>query len=115
MNATGKRERWCRYTVSPDQGNETVAASGRRGDKHILHGTRKETKRMNKQSYTNTQELPYTLSVEEMAAFLGISRVGAYNLSHSKGFPSKRIGKRILIPRDEFLAWLKELPEVSNA
>ena len=113
MNATGKRERWCRYTVSPDQGNETVAASGRRGDKHILQGPRKETKRMNK-PYTNTQELPYTLSVEEMAAFLGISRVGAYNLSHSKGFPSKRIGKRILIPRDEFLAWLKELPEVSN-
>lgn len=70
---------------------------------------------MKTQTYSNTQELPYTLSVEEMAAFLGISRVGAYNLSHSKGFPSKRIGKRILIPRDEFLAWLKELPEVSNA
>ena len=69
---------------------------------------------MKTQTYSNTQELPYTLSVEEMAAFLGISRVGAYNLSHSKGFPSKRIGKRILIPRDEFLAWLKELPEVSN-
>ena len=115
MNATGKRERRCRYTVSPDQGNETVAASGRRGDKYRLRGQRKETKRMNKQSYTNTNELPYTLSVEEMAAFLGISRVGAYNLSHSKGFPSKRIGRRILIPRDEFLAWLKELPEVSNA
>ena len=70
--------------------------------------------KMKTQPYTNTNELPYTLSVEEMAAFLGISRVGAYNLSHSKGFPSKRIGKRILIPRDEFLAWLKELPEVSN-
>ena len=68
-----------------------------------------------KPTYTNTQELPYTLSVEEMAAFLGISRVGAYNLSHSKGFPSKRIGKRILIPRDAFLAWLKDLPEVSEA
>ncbi|MBQ8087946.1 MAG: helix-turn-helix domain-containing protein [Clostridia bacterium] len=68
---------------------------------------------MNK-TYTNTQELPYTLSVEEMAAFLGISRVGAYNLSHSKGFPSVRVGKRILIPRDKFLEWLNELPEVSN-
>ena len=68
-----------------------------------------------KPTYTNAQELPYTLSVEEMAAFLGISRVGAYNLSHSKGFPSKRIGKRILIPRDAFLAWLKDLPEVSEA
>ena len=49
-----------------------------------------------------------------MAAFLGISRVGAYNLCHAKGFPSVRIGKRILIPRDRFLAWLNELPEVAN-
>ena len=64
--------------------------------------------------YTHTDELPYTLSVEELAAFLGISRVGAYNLCHAKGFPSMRIGKRILIPRDRFLAWLNELPEVAN-
>ena len=70
---------------------------------------------MNNKTYLNAQELPFTLSVEEMAAFLGISRVAAYNLSHSKGFPSKRIGRRILIPRDDFLAWLDKLPEVSEA
>ncbi len=70
---------------------------------------------MNNKTYLNTRELPFTLSVEEMAAFLGISRVAAYNLSHSKGFPSKRIGRRILIPRDDFLAWLDKLPEVSEA
>ena len=70
---------------------------------------------MNNKTDLNTHELPFTLSVEEMAAFLGISRVAAYNLSHSKGFPSKRIGKRILIPRDDFLAWLDKLPEVSEA
>jgi hypothetical protein len=29
-------------TGSPDQGSEAVAASGRRGDKHPLHGPRKE-------------------------------------------------------------------------
>ena len=51
-------------------------------------------------------DLPMTLSVEDVASYLGISRVGAYNLSHSKGFPSMRIGKRILIPRDHFLEWL---------
>ena len=71
-----------------------------------------------KNTFTHTNELPFTLSVEEMAAFLGISRVGAYNgaynLCHAKGFPSVRIGKRILIPRDRFLAWLNELPEVAN-
>ena len=67
-----------------------------------------------KPTFTNTNELPFTLSVEEMAGFLGISRVGAYNLAHRKGFPSVRIGKRILIPRDSFLHWLNELSEVNN-
>ncbi|MDO4853046.1 MAG: helix-turn-helix domain-containing protein [Clostridia bacterium] len=66
-----------------------------------------------KPTFTNTNELPFTLSVEDMATFLGISRVGAYNLAHRKGFPSVRIGKRILIPRDRFLAWLNDLQEVS--
>ena len=47
-----------------------------------------------------------TLSVEDVASYLGISRVGAYNLCHAQGFPSMRIGKRILIPRDRFLEWL---------
>ena len=61
---------------------------------------------MNKQTYSNTNELPFTLSVEEMATFLGISRVGAYNLAHAKGFPTLRVGKRILVPRDQFLQWM---------
>ncbi len=65
-------------------------------------------------TYKQTDELPFTLSVEEMAAFLGISRVGAYNLSHRKGFPAVRVGKRILIPRDKFLTWLDTLPEVER-
>jgi excisionase family DNA binding protein len=55
---------------------------------------------------TSIGDLPITLSVEDVASYLGISRVGAYNLCHSKGFPSMRIGKRILIPRDHFFAWL---------
>lgn len=58
-------------------------------------------------NYQNIAELPFTLSVEELAAFLGISRVGAYNLTHSEGFPTLRVGKRILIPRDLFLDWMK--------
>ena len=57
-------------------------------------------------NYQNIAELPFTLSVEELAAFLGISRVGAYNLAHSEGFPTLRVGKRILIPRDLFLDWM---------
>ena len=57
--------------------------------------------------YTNFDSLPITLSVSDVANVLGISRVGAYNLCHSKGFPSMRIGKRILIPKDRFIQWLE--------
>ena len=53
-------------------------------------------------------DLPITLSVEDVASYLGISRVGAYTLCHLKGFPSMRIGKRILIPRDRFLEWIDQ-------
>lgn len=42
---------------------------------------------------------------------LGISRVNAYNLCHSEGFPTIRIGKRILIPKHRFLGWLEEQQE----
>lgn len=64
--------------------------------------------------YNNINELPFTLSVEDISRLLGISRVGAYNLSHSEGFPAVRVGKRILIPRERFLEWLDARPEVNR-
>ncbi len=63
---------------------------------------------------TDKEGLPVTMNVEQVAAFLGISRVGAYNLVRIKGFPSMRIGKRILIPRDQFLSWLEKLSSTSD-
>ncbi len=48
-----------------------------------------------------------TLSVDEMAAVLGISRPKAYELAHSDGFPVIRIGRRIRIPVTELEKWLE--------
>ena len=48
------------------------------------------------------------LSVPEVAAALGISRAGAYELVKERGFPSLTIGSRILIPRDKLIAWIDE-------
>ena len=56
--------------------------------------------------YTSYDELPLMLSVAEVAAVLGISRAGAYELAHSDGFPALKIGSRIVVPRDKFLAWI---------
>ena len=60
------------------------------------------------QSYKTYEDLPLTLNPTDVANALGISRVNAYNLCHSVGFPAIRLGKRILIPKEGFLKWLNE-------
>ena len=62
---------------------------------------------MKKEIFKSYEELPLMLSVPEMAAALGISRAGAYELARSEGFPAQRIGTRIVIPKDELREWIK--------
>ncbi len=61
-----------------------------------------------KRLYHSYDDLPVTLNVQDVAIVLGISRVNAYNLCHSVGFPVIRIGKRILIPKHRFIGWLEQ-------
>jgi excisionase family DNA binding protein len=63
---------------------------------------------MKKSEYKNYDELPLMLSVPQVAAVLGISRAGAYELARSQGFPSLTIGTRIVVPKDKFIAWVEE-------
>jgi excisionase family DNA binding protein len=49
----------------------------------------------------------YALKVEEVGEILGISRASAYNLARSKGFPSLRVGKRLIVPREAFFRWME--------
>ena len=60
------------------------------------------------QNYRTYQDLPLTLSPNDVAAVLGISRMNAYRLCHGHNFPAIRLGKRFLIPRDRFLEWLEQ-------
>ena len=62
---------------------------------------------MKKEIFKSYEELPLMLSVPEMAAALGISRAGAYELVRSEGFPALRIGTRIVIPKYELRKWIK--------
>ena len=62
---------------------------------------------MKKEIFKFYEELPQMLTVPEMAAALGISRAGAYELARSEGFPALRIGTRIVIPKDELREWIK--------
>lgn len=61
---------------------------------------------MKQSSYKSYDELPLMLSVPEVAAVLGISRAGAYELVRSDGFPSLKIGSRIVVPKEKFIDWI---------
>ena len=47
-----------------------------------------------------------TMSVQELSARMGISLPKAYELVKTRGFPTLRIGTRILIPIDAYKEWL---------
>ena len=47
-----------------------------------------------------------TMSVQELFAQMGISLPKAYELVKTPGFPTLRIGTRILIPIDAYKEWL---------
>lgn len=48
------------------------------------------------------------LSVEELVAYFKISRSKVYELVHTDGFPTLRLGRRILIPVDKLMDWVNE-------
>jgi excisionase family DNA binding protein len=54
------------------------------------------------------EQLPLTLKADQVAAVLGISRANAYTLLRREDFPTLRIGKRMLVPRDRFVQWIEE-------
>ncbi len=59
-----------------------------------------------KANHRHFDELPAMLTAAELAGALGISKAGAYTLIHSKGFPTLRIGKRLMVPKDKLAAWI---------
>lgn len=62
--------------------------------------------RLRQTAYKSYDELPLMLSVPEMAAVLGISRAGAYELVRGKGFPALKIGSRVVVPKEKFIGWI---------
>ena len=56
----------------------------------------------------NYDDLPLFLNAEKLAKVLGVSISSAYELMHEKDFPSVRIGKRFIVPRDDLKRWMEE-------
>ena len=61
-----------------------------------------------KTSFTSFDELPVMLNADQLAQALNLSRAGAYQLMHSSSFPTVRIGKRMLVPKEHLLRWLDQ-------
>ncbi len=61
-----------------------------------------------KQPTHSYDELPSVLNAGQLAAALGISKAGAYQLLNSAAFPTLKIGKRKLVPKDKLLAWIDQ-------
>ena len=58
------------------------------------------------------RELPKEVySVQESAEVLGVGVNTVYNLAHTRDFPSFKLGKRIVIPRQHFLCWMDRMVE----
>lgn len=50
--------------------------------------------------------MPSVLTVTQIGAVMGINRGAAYDLAHREGFPKIQIGRRIVIPKESFVAWM---------
>lgn len=61
---------------------------------------------MKKSIYTSYDELPLLLNVKQLADLLGVSDSSVYELIQEDSFPSLRIGKRIVIPKEELREWI---------
>ena len=63
---------------------------------------------MKKSVFTNYDELPLLLNTTQLADLLGVSHSSVYELIQENGFPSLRIGKRIVIPKEELRQWISD-------
>lgn len=63
---------------------------------------------MKESKYKSYDELPLFLNTELVAQVLGIAPSSAYELMHEDGFPVLKIGNRMVVPKEKFVAWVEE-------
>lgn len=55
-----------------------------------------------------TQELPDIITVKQLSMYLRISLNATYELMRSASFPTLRIGKRMLVSKENLMEWIDE-------
>ena len=56
-------------------------------------------------TYHSYDELPLFLNAELVAKVLGVSISTAYELPNDPGFPTLRVGSRMVVPKEKFIQW----------
>lgn len=62
---------------------------------------------MKESTYKSYDDLPLFLNAATVAAVLGVSPSSGYELLHQEGFPSLRVGNRIVVPKKQFILWVE--------
>lgn len=62
---------------------------------------------MNEHNTTADSERPAVYTVPEVARLLAVARSTAYELVRDGAIPAQRLGRRWVIPRRRFHAWLE--------
>lgn len=63
---------------------------------------------MKQSEFKSYDQLPLFLNAKTVAQVLGISMAGTYELLHREDFPVVKIGSRLVVPKEKFLAWVEE-------
>ena len=63
---------------------------------------------MKESGYKSYDDLPLFLNSATVAKVLGVSLSSGYELMHEPGFPVLRIGNRMVVPKEQFIQWVKE-------
>ena len=63
---------------------------------------------MKESVYKSYDELPLFLNADTVAKTLGVSPSSGYELLHEPGFPSLRVGNRIVVPKEKFMQWVEQ-------
>jgi len=61
---------------------------------------------MKQSTYLSFDQMPVMLTVPDVSNILGISLTNTYELVKHPSFPAIKIGSRVIVPRDKFLAWI---------
>ena len=62
---------------------------------------------MKRSQYQNYDELPLFLNARMVADALGVSPSSGYELMREPDFPALKIGSRVVVPKEKFIAWVE--------